>query len=94
MGYKNLTSCIADLESTKQLIRVTAEIDADLEAACIQRRVYQAGGPALLFTNVKGCRFPMVGNLFGTLESVETRPAAEFRALAEAPAALLPILLV
>jgi 4-hydroxy-3-polyprenylbenzoate decarboxylase len=33
-----------------------------------QRRVYAAGGPALLFTRPKGCAFPMVCNLFGTLE--------------------------
>jgi 4-hydroxy-3-polyprenylbenzoate decarboxylase len=30
--------------------------------------VYQAGGPALLFSRGSGCRFPMVSNLFGTLE--------------------------
>ena len=50
------------------LVRIEQEIDADLEAAEIQRRVYQAGGPALYFARVKGCRFPMVSNLFGTLE--------------------------
>ncbi|MCP4477732.1 MAG: UbiD family decarboxylase, partial [Planctomycetaceae bacterium] len=44
------------------------EIDANLEAAEIHRRVYQSGGPAILFDNVKGCEFPMVSNLFGTLE--------------------------
>ena len=49
-------------------MRIEEEIDPYLEAAEIQRRVYQAGGPALLFTRVKGCRFPMVSNLFGTLE--------------------------
>ena len=41
-----------------------------LEVAEIQRRVFRAGGPAVLFTNVRGCRFPMVGNLFGTMERV------------------------
>ena len=44
------------------------EIDAHLEAAEIHRRVYAAGGPAVLYANVKGCRFPMVSNLFGTIE--------------------------
>ncbi len=34
----------------------------------IQRRVYQAGGPALLFSNVTGSAFPLLGNLFGSLE--------------------------
>jgi len=68
MGYSSLQACIADLERTKQLVRIDDEIDARLEAAEIQRRVYQAGGPALLFTRVKGCRFPMASNLFGTIE--------------------------
>lgn len=68
MGYRNLRCCIDDLESTGQLVRIRVPIDPYLEAAEIQRRVYQAGGPALLFENVTGCRFPMVSNLFGTIE--------------------------
>lgn len=67
MGYSSLSACVDDLARTKQLVRVDAEIDPHLEMAEIQRRVYRAAGPALLFTRVKGCRFPMVGNLFGTL---------------------------
>jgi 4-hydroxy-3-polyprenylbenzoate decarboxylase len=47
------------------------EIDPYLEAAEIQRRVYQAQGPALLFENVKGTQFPMVTNLFGTFDRTE-----------------------
>ncbi|MCS7045929.1 MAG: UbiD family decarboxylase, partial [Gemmataceae bacterium] len=66
MGYRSLAECVADLERTKQLVRIDVEIDPYLEAAEIQRRVYQAGGPALLFARVKGCRFPLVSNLFGT----------------------------
>ena len=68
MGYRSLQECVADLERHKQLIRIDAEIDPCLEAAEIQRRIYAAGGPALLFANVKSCRFPMVSNLFGTLD--------------------------
>ncbi len=68
MGYRNLRACLADLERTDQLVRIDAEIDPDLEMAEIQRRVYAAGGPALYFANVKGCAFPMVSNLFGTIE--------------------------
>lgn len=68
MGYPTLAACIADLERTKQLVRINHEIDPQLEMAYIHRRVYQAKGPALLFTNVKGCTFPMVSNLFGTIE--------------------------
>lgn len=68
MGYRSLHDAVIDLERHRHLVRIETEIDANLEAAEIQRRVYQAGGPALLFTKVKGCRFPMASNLFGTIE--------------------------
>src|SRR5918996_5807894 len=68
MGYRTLQECITDLERHKQLARIESEVDAHLEVAEIQRRVYAAAGPAMLFTRVKGCRFPMVSNLFGTME--------------------------
>jgi 4-hydroxy-3-polyprenylbenzoate decarboxylase len=66
--YRNLAECVNDLEATGQLLRISALVDANLELAEIQRRVFRAGGPALLFSNVAGCRFPMLGNLFGTIE--------------------------
>jgi 4-hydroxy-3-polyprenylbenzoate decarboxylase len=68
LGYRNLAACVADLERSGSLIRIDRELSADLEIGSIQRRVYQAGGPALLFTRVQGSSFPMLGNLFGTLE--------------------------
>jgi 4-hydroxy-3-polyprenylbenzoate decarboxylase len=68
MGYRSLRQCVQDLQRTGQLVRIDQEIDPYLEAAEIQRRVYQAQGPAILYARVKGCRFPMVSNLFGTLE--------------------------
>ena len=68
MGYRSLEDAVIDLQRHGHLVRIDAEIDAHLEAAEIQRRVYEAKGPALLFARVKGCRFPMVSNLFGTLE--------------------------
>jgi 4-hydroxy-3-polyprenylbenzoate decarboxylase len=68
MGYRNLAACVRDLEERGELLRIDQEVDPCLEAGAIQRRVYQAGGPALLFTRVKGCAFPLLGNLFGTLE--------------------------
>ena len=68
MPYRTLRQCLDDLAATSQLVRIEEEIDANLEAAEIQRRVYRAGGPAIYFARVKGCRFPMVGNLFGTIE--------------------------
>jgi len=66
VGYRNLQECLGDLERIGQLIRIDRETDPELEIGAVQRRVYRAGGPALLFTRVKGCSFPMLGNLFGT----------------------------
>ncbi len=68
MGYHSLRQCVEDLERRGELVRIEQPIDALLEAAAIHRRVFAAGGPALLFTNVCGCQFPMVSNLFGTSE--------------------------
>lgn len=70
MGYRNLRECLADLERTGQLVRIEEAVDPHLEAAEIQRRVFAAGGPAIYFAQVVGSRFPMVGNLFGTMERV------------------------
>ena len=68
MGYRTLKHCVDDLARHGLLRRIDAEIDPRLEMAEVQRRVYLAGGPALYFARVKGCTFPMVSNLFGTLE--------------------------
>lgn len=66
MGYRTLGEAVNDLEQSHQLVRIDQPIDPDLVAGAIQRRVYQHQGPALLFTNLKGCRFPAVANLYGT----------------------------
>lgn len=68
MGYRDLQECVTDLEQTEQLIRVDECVDPNLEMGAIQRRVFRAQGPALLFTNVKGCKFDVLGNLFGTID--------------------------
>jgi 4-hydroxy-3-polyprenylbenzoate decarboxylase len=71
MGYHSLKQCVEDLQRQGQLIRLPQEIGAHLEAAAIHRRVVAAQGPALLFENVRGCRFPMASNLFGTRERLQ-----------------------
>lgn len=68
MGYKSLADCVSDLEKHGHLIRIPEEVDPYLEAAAIHLRVFENEGPALLFENIKGSRFPAVSNLFGTLE--------------------------
>jgi 4-hydroxy-3-polyprenylbenzoate decarboxylase len=68
MGHRNLVECLDDLRRHGQLRDIDVEIDPHLEAGAIQRRVFEAGGPALLFRRVKGTPFPMAANLFGTLD--------------------------
>ncbi|RXZ80744.1 UbiD family decarboxylase [Paenibacillaceae bacterium] len=66
--YRNLEDCIIDLEQHGHLVRIKEEVDPHLEMAAIHMKVFEAGGPALLFENVKGSRFRAVSNLFGTIE--------------------------
>ena len=68
MGYPSLHACIIDLEKNGHLIRIKEEVDPYLQMAAIHLRVFENQGPAILFENVKGSKFPAVSNLFGTLE--------------------------
>lgn len=68
MGYKSLAACVLDLEKHGHLIRIKEEVDPYLEMAAIHMRIYDEQGPAILFENIKGSKFPAVSNLFGTLE--------------------------
>ncbi len=71
MAYSSLYECLQFLEANGELIRVTEEVDPNLEMAAIQLRVQEAGGPALLFENVKGTKFRAASNIFGTLKRSE-----------------------
>jgi len=68
MAYSSLEAALLDLERTGQLVRIREEVDPYLEMAAIHLRVYEAGGPALLFERVKGSRFRAASNIFGTLD--------------------------
>lgn len=68
MGYKSLRECVNDLERHGQLVRIKEAVDPNLEIAAIHLRVFEAGGPAVYFENIKGCKFHAVSNLFGTTE--------------------------
>ena len=70
MKYRDLRDFIATLEEQGELVRVTAEVDPYLEITEICDRTLRAGGPALLFENVKGHDMPLLGNLFGTPKRV------------------------
>lgn len=82
------------LRAEGELVEIDVEVDPDLEAAEVHRRVIAAGGPALLFRRVKGSPWPTVTNLFGTARRVELafgkRPLELVQQLAAAPHTLLP----
>ena len=69
--YTSLRDCIDDLEKNGLLLRIKQEVDPDLEMAEIHRRIYHAGGPAILFENVKGSPFQAVSNIYGTEERTD-----------------------
>ncbi len=68
MTYASLEQCLIDLEKNGHLIRIKEEVDPYLEMAAVHLRVYEAGGPALLFEKVKGSKFRAASNIFGSLE--------------------------
>ncbi|MBK8178720.1 MAG: UbiD family decarboxylase [Planctomycetes bacterium] len=90
----DLREFIADLRASGDLAVVEAEVDSRLEAAEIHRRVIAAGGPALWFSKVRGCDFPLVTNLFGTASRVERafgrRPREFIGEVARLPEELMP----
>lgn len=68
MAYTSLEDCLLDLEKHGHLVRIKEEVDPYLEMSAIHLRVYAAGGPALLFENVKGSKFRSASNIFGTID--------------------------
>jgi 4-hydroxy-3-polyprenylbenzoate decarboxylase len=66
MKFNNLNQCVSFLAQEKELIRIREPVDPHLDMAEITRRVFDAGGPALLFENVNGSPFPALSNLYGT----------------------------
>ena len=68
MGYSSLRSCIDDLEKNGFLIRISKEVDPNLEMASIHLKEFENSGKAILFENVKGSKYPAISNIFGTVE--------------------------
>ncbi|MGH9383920.1 MAG: UbiD family decarboxylase [Vicinamibacterales bacterium] len=92
--FPDLRSFLDRLRRDRDLVEITVPVDPALEAAEIHRRVIAAGGPALLFTNVKGAAFPLVTNLFGTARRAElafgTRPLELIKRVVHLAETLLP----
>lgn len=71
MAYQDLRDYLKALENKGLLKRIKAEVSAELEITEISDRVVKAGGPTLLFENVKGYQMPVVTNLMGTMEHMK-----------------------
>ena len=93
-GFADLRAFLDRLRDDRDLVEITVPVDAAQEVAEINRRVIAAGGPALLFTNVRGARFPLVTNLFGTPRraglAFGTRPHAFIERLVGLAETILP----
>ncbi|HZH29239.1 MAG TPA: UbiD family decarboxylase [Pyrinomonadaceae bacterium] len=92
--HRNLRSFLDQLKRERDLTVVEAEVDPYLELAEIHRRVIAVGGAALLFTRVKGSRYPVVTNLFGTARRIELafgqKPEALVKEVVHVVESLLP----
>ncbi|CAM3459591.1 UbiD family decarboxylase [Paenibacillus lactis] len=92
--YQNLRQWLETLRKENDLAVIEAPVDPYLELAEIHRRVIEEGGPALLFTNVKGTPFPVATNLFGTARRVDMafgpRPEQLMKSIIGATDKLLP----
>ncbi|MFM7074809.1 MAG: UbiD family decarboxylase [Planctomycetaceae bacterium] len=71
MGFRTLAACVEALRREGAAVVCDEPVDPHLEIAEIQRRLYRAGGPAVLFSRPRGCAFPVLVNLFGTRSRVE-----------------------
>jgi 4-hydroxybenzoate decarboxylase subunit C len=92
--FPDLRAFIAQLRRDRDLVEISVPVDANLEVAEIHRRVIAAGGPALLFTNVRGKSFPLATNLFGTARRAELafgeRPLRLIRDIVHLAETILP----
>ncbi|PJZ52595.1 UbiD family decarboxylase [Leptospira adleri] len=66
MKIRSTSDFVKELQKQKELIVIEEEVDPILELAEIQRRVVAKRGPAVLFKNVKGSKFSVATNLYGS----------------------------
>jgi len=71
MAFDSLSAFVTALRRAGELLVIETPVDPHLEISEISNRVVKAGGPALLFTNVRGSLFPVLTNQFGTRRRME-----------------------
>jgi 4-hydroxy-3-polyprenylbenzoate decarboxylase len=70
-SFRTLFDFLADLERRGDLKRVTREVDWACEVTEIACREAKTEGPALLFENVRGARFPLAVNVLAARRRIE-----------------------
>lgn len=92
--HKNLRSFVEQLKKENDLTEIEAEVDPYLEIAEIHRRVIDEQGKALLFNRVKGSKYPVLTNMFGTAKRIDIafgkKPLELVKKAVEAVEVLLP----
>ena len=92
--HPSLRTFLDRLTRENEIITIKAEVDPNLELAEIHRRVISEGGPALFFERVKGSRYPVVTNMFGTDRRIDLafgpKPEAFVRDAVHIAESLLP----
>jgi len=92
--HPSLRTFLDLLTRENQLQEIKTEVDPNLELAEIHRRVIDEGGPALLFSRVKGSPYPVVTNLFGTVQRIDMafgpKPESLVRDLVNIAESILP----
>jgi 4-hydroxy-3-polyprenylbenzoate decarboxylase len=68
MAYDGMNAFVRALEEKGSLVRIRREVDPYLEVAAIADRAMKSHGPALLFERVRGSRFPLLINAYGSRE--------------------------
>src|SRR5829696_4660874 len=92
--HASLRTFLELLNRENEVITIKAEVDPYLELAEIHRRVIAEGGPAMLFERVKGSKFPVVTNMFGTERRIDlafgSKPEALVRDMVHIAESILP----
>lgn len=94
VSIRSTSDFVKLLQSEKEIHVIRELVDPNLELAEIQRRVVAKKGPALLFTNVKGTKFPVATNLYGSEKRIHLafgpKPVQNIQRLAKLAKEIFP----
>ncbi len=77
MKYADLRDFMDQLETRGELVKSAESVSPVLELTAIGDQILRSHGPAVLFTQPRGYKFPCLINLFGTPERVALGMGAE-----------------